>query len=871
VCGIAGFFGPPDHALLERMEDAIRHRGPDDEGSFESERMSLGMRRLSIIDVAHGHQPMRTADGRIEIVYNGEIYNYREVREELRTLGHRFQTECDTEVLLEAYAEWGVDCFSRLNGMWAAAIADLAEGRLVLCRDHFGIKPLYYARAGGRTLFASEVKALWQDPALPRGVDEQMVYEYLLRGLHDHREGTFFAGVRHVPAATWIAIGEEGELGRGTYWQPHLHTGGRLDPAAFRALFRRSVARRLVSDVPVGAALSGGLDSTTIVALMTDLLREEVPDAASLRGRVKTFSAVFDGDPIDERAYIEEAVRRTGADTTYTNPSSQRFVEEMEDMVWYLDEPVVSTGPYAQWCVMRTAREQVTVALDGQGGDELLAGYVPYQLVYLRQLRRERRYGRLLQEALRARDVLWPVVRRSLRERRGAVPASDLLRPDFVRAHELPKDTRPDDRLKERLLQDLTTYSLPALLRYEDRNSMAHSVESRVPYLDQELVDAILGLPEDEIIRDGWSRILLRESMRDLLPDKIRLRRWKVGFTTPESRWLFARRAVFESLFRSPLFQSRPYWQGERIAAAFRAAAQGRAPASLLFWRVINLELWLRVFFEGGGPSTPEHVPYTEVGDRRFALAAGDAARAALERYRPNRGRHLFAAAGGEGYLRAPLRTPLVQSGDDLAAIVRAALAGDALPGDVVAISEKIVAISQGRSFPVAEIHPRPLARLLTRFVRKTPHGIGLGIPETMELAVREVGAPRILLAAAAAALARPFGRRGVFYDILGPQASAIDGPTRGTIPPYNTHAKLAPRDPEGVAQGLAAMLGQGVDVAVIDANDISVNILGASAGVDRKRLLALLADNPLGQGHEQTPIALVRHVGSVADLARAG
>ena len=356
--------------------------------------------------------------------------------------------------------------------------------------------------------------------------------------------------------------------------------------------------------------------------------------------------------------------------------------------------------------------------------------------------------------------------------------------------------------------------------------------------------------------------------MRGLLPDKIRLRRWKVGFTTPESRWLFARRAVFESLFRSPLFQSRPYWQGERVAKAFRAAAQGRAPSSLLFWRLINVELWLRVFFEGGGLATGAHSHFTEVGDRRFAEAAGPEALSAVGRYRANWGRHLFMAAGGHVFLRAPVKTPLVSRGDDLLAIIRQAIAGDLKAGDVVAVSEKIVAISQGRSYPVAEIHARPLARFLTRFVRKTPHGIGLGIPETMELAVREVGAPRILFAAAAAGVARLFGKKGVFYDILGPRASAIDGPTRGTIPPYNTHAKLAPLNPDGFSAELAAALGDGIGVAVIDANDISVNILGASQGVDRELVRELLSDNPLGQGHEQTPVALLRRMGELSQIA---
>ncbi len=868
MCGIAGFFGPQDSDLLARMTGAIYHRGPDDHGFYESSEMSIGMRRLSIIDIDGGHQPMPNEDGTLQLVYNGEIYNYRELRAELQGLGHVFRTESDSEIIVHAYEEWGPTCFARFNGMWAVALADLPRRRLVLARDHFGIKPLYYARSGGRILFGSEIKALWQDQALHRGVDEQSVYEYLVRGLHDHRRETFFEGILRVPSATYVVIQDGEVVEQEAYWRPQLSRGRELTPQEFRDLFENSVRLRLIADVPVGAALSGGLDSSTIVSLMTDLLRKENPDAQSLRGRVKTFSAVFDNDPIDEREFIETAVRATGADTLYTRPLSSEFIKEMGELVYHLDEPVVSTGPYAQWCVMRTARTQVKVVLDGQGGDELLAGYVPYQMVYLRQLWRERKVGAFLRESFAARDVLWPLVRRNLRERGKGLPMGSLLRKEFTQGRARPLDTRPDDNLKQRLLQDVTTYSLPALLRYEDRNSMAHSIESRVPYLDQDLVEAILRLPESQIIRDGWARILLRESMKDLLPDKIRLRRWKVGFTTPESRWLFARRAVFQGLFRSPMFHLRPYWNGAAIAQAFRDAAEGKVESSLFFWRVINLELWLRVYFEGGAPVGEDRKDFARVGDEQFAQRSGAEAIALCERYRPNAGRHLFAVAGGKAYLRAPVRTPLVQPRDDLQRILKEVLAGQLQPGDIVAISEKIVAISQGRSFPVSEVHPRPLARFLTRYVKKTPHGIGLGIPETMELAIREVGAPRIVLAAAAAAIARVFGRKGVFYEMLGTRASAIDGPTSGTIPPYNGHAKLAPENPMGVAKDLAAVLGEGVGIAIIDANDISVNVLGQSPGVDPGLVRELLLDNPLGQGHEQTPVAILRMVTDMVDVA---
>jgi len=867
MCGIAGFWGPPAPDLVQRMTDTLRHRGPDDEGRFEDPRATLGFRRLSIIDIDGGHQPMASDDGDTVLVYNGEVYNYRELRDELRALGYAFRTDCDSEVVLRAYEAWGEDAFARFNGMWALAVLDRRRDRLVLCRDHFGIKPVYYAHAGERVLFASEIKALLRDPALAAAVDDQVLYEYLAFGLHDHRPETFFAGVVRLPAASYAVVDATGVRVE-RFWRPVLRRDGDSDPQRFADAFRTSVERRLIADVPVGACLSGGLDSSTIVSLMSGLLRSQVPDSASLRGRVKTFSAVFDGDPIDERAYIETAVAATGADTDYIHPDSRTFVDELGPLVYHQDEPFVSTGPYAQWTVMQEAARHVTVVLDGQGGDELLAGYVPYQLVYLRQLLRERRFSLFAREAWAARDVLRPLVTRRARSRRRPFPGRALLAPAWTGARQTPRDSRPGDDLKRRLLEDVTTYSLPALLRYEDRNSMAHSLESRVPWLDQDLVERILALPERAIIRDGWARILLRQGMRGVLPDKIRLRRWKVGFTTPETRWLFARRAVFTSLLQSPAFQSRPYWRGQANADAFRDAARGRTDASLLLWRVINAELWLRVFFDQSpaADAWPD-LDLIRRGDAWAAERCGEAAQRALLRYRPNWGRHLFQALGGEVWMRAPVRTPLVSAGDDLEALVRGALDDAIEPGDVVCVSEKIVAISQGRSFPVGEVQARPLARVLSRFVRRTSAGIGLGIPETMELALREAGGPRILWAAAVGAAGRAVGRRGDFYRLVPQSVAAIDGPTRGTIPPYNTHAKLGPADPAGVAARLSAALGCGV--AIVDANDIDVNVLGVSDGVDAARVRALLLDNPLGQGHEQTPVALVRRVGAMP--ARAG
>jgi asparagine synthase (glutamine-hydrolysing) len=877
MCGIAGFWGPPDRALLEAMNRIVGHRGPDDEGFFEAEAASIGYRRLAIIDLKHGQQPMGNEDGRIQVVYNGEIYNYRELRAELIARGHTFYTDADTEIIAHAYEEYGPQCFARFNGMWGLAILDMRAERpkLILARDHFGIKPLYWAKSGDRLLFASEIKSILQDRAFVPQPNDQRIYEYLVWGLHDHDAETFFQGVKLVPAATYAVIDESG-FAEHAYWQPQLSSDGTADLGTFRDLLKKSVERRLVADVPVGTCLSGGLDSSSIVCFMSELLKEHVPDSVSMGDRLKTFSAVFDGDPIDERAYIEHVLAVTGAEKHYIHPNSERFLEELDEFVWHQDEPIVSTGPYAQWCVMREAAKHVKVLLDGQGGDELLAGYVPYQYVYLRQLLRERRFNTFLREAWAARDVLLPLLRQRIGERRKALHIHRLLKPQFLKEVQAPQDKRSQDNLKLRLLQDLMMYSLPSLLRYEDRNSMAHSIESRVPFLDQELVEWVLKLPPETIIHRGWSRAILREGLKGVLPEKIRLRRWKVGFTTPEMRWLKARRAVIQSLFRSPAFCNRKYWNGLAVADAFRAACNGEVEESLFFWRALNVELWLRVFIDNGGGARNGQFPewsFVRVGDEAAAQLAGTvAASEALDTFRPNWGRHIFALSGdGQAiYARAAVRTRLVRPGDDLKAVVHEALSSSdgqvkLRPGDILAISEKIVAISQKRSFPVEEIRPSLLATLLSRAVKRTPSGIGLGIPATMHLAIQEVGARRILFAALVSALTRPFGVRGAFYRVAGPQVAAIDGPTAGTIPPYNTHAKQAPLEPARVAndlaQSLRALAGGAVKVAIIDANDIGVQVLGKSEQLDAERLVSLLRDNPLDQGSQQTPIALIRKV----------
>jgi asparagine synthase (glutamine-hydrolysing) len=878
MCGITGFWGSPDRELLEAMTESLHHRGPDDVGFREDEHASLGFRRLSIIDLEHGNQPMSMDADKLHLIYNGEVYNFRELRSELQALSHEFVTTSDSEVVLHAFAQWGVDCFRRFNGMWAVAILDERGPRpkLVLARDHFGIKPLFYARHGSRVLFGSEIKAILQDPTFPRRVDEQQMYEYLRYGLFDHNDGTFFEGVRQVPAAAYTVIDRKG-IEESKYWTPHLTEDGDPSPEAFRRVFERAVERRLVADVPVGICLSGGLDSSSICGVMARLLREHVPDAVSLGDRLKTFSAFFPGDPIDESSYIKSVVRKTGADTSVVEPTDQDFIRELEAWVWHMEEPMVSSAPFAMWMVMRLARQQVKVTLDGQAGDELLAGYDHYPYVYLRQLLRQKRYAEFVREAWDARDIVGPLVKRRLWERRHRIDTGALLRPDFIKRHRPPQDDRVPDNLKLRLLQDFMTYSLPPLLRYEDRASMAHSLEARLPFLDQELVEHILSLPERAIIHHGWNRAVLRQALRPVLPAKVARRRKKIGFTTPEFRWYRRQRAVLKSLMRSPSFRRRIYWNPTRIAEGFQRACEGEVEESMFFWRAVNAEVWMRLFIDDQAKALDDasyRSGFVRRGDAAAALhvSGGEALVAAATL---NWGRHLFIESRGSVWARVPLRSKVIVPGDDIVAEINACLdrlarTGIAVEdGDMLLVSEKTLAISQGRSYPVEDIRTSWLARRLSTLVNRSATGVGLGHPTTMQLAIREAGAPRILLATAAAAVTRPFGMRGVFYRVAKHGVNAIDGPSSLNLPPYDRWATMAPVDPAGEARRIARDVsnhaGRRVGVAVIDANDMTAEVFATTPGVDAADVLGVVADNPLGQSDEQTPFGLVRRMTEAA------
>ncbi|MEK7565776.1 MAG: asparagine synthase (glutamine-hydrolyzing) [Patescibacteria group bacterium] len=579
MCGIYGFIGFKDDKLLSQMGECLAHRGPDDQDFYQKDLVNFGYRRLSIIDVKKSFQPLFNEDKSIILLFNGEIYNFQELREKLPK--HKFVTDGDGETIIHWYEEHGVAGLKDLNGMFAISLYDTKKQKVYLIRDHFGIKPLYYStrvQPLSGIIFASEIKAILKK--IKAKPNDKIIQKYLLTRAHDDTEETFFKNINRVPSGSFL----EWDVKTGQHQIKRFFDLARAAPAnlknenlinRFRELFLDSIRLRLISEVPVGTALSGGLDSSAIVCAVPQL---------------KTFSAVFPNQINNEEKYIDEVVKKTGATAFKIYPNPSEFWSEIEKLIYHQDEPMISTGPYAQWKVMEKAHtEGIKVIIDGQGADEMLAGYTPYHFVYFRELFNKKEYLKLFKELLFSIDLIWPLVKDKFKSR---VNIKDL----FVFAGLHP--AKQGATLKERLKRDFFSTSLPSLLRYEDHNSMAFSIESRVPFLDYRLVELVFSLPPNFIIRNGWNKWIMRQALKGILPEIIRNRRWKVGFTTPEVAWLRETAAEVRKIFNSESFNHRPYFNHDKIRESFENFVAGKNDESMIFWRIINLELWLRIFID---------------------------------------------------------------------------------------------------------------------------------------------------------------------------------------------------------------------------------------------------------------------------------
>ncbi len=684
MCGIAGYVQA--NASVERvraMTDRLVHRGPNDHGfvlidtrtgtTWNGDRarpvatfdMALGHRRLSILDLSEaGRQPMVSASGRQQVVFNGEIYNYLELREELIGLGHRFRTGTDTEVLLASYAEWGTGCLSRFNGMWAFALWDEDTKSLILARDRFGVKPLYYSHGPDWFVFGSEIKALLAHPRVPRRPNPATVFDFLSLRLADHTHETFFEGITRVPQAHFLTYRSGRPPVVERYWDCQPNFQADASPAEeqraierFRELFEDAVRIRLRTDVPIGTCLSGGVDSSSIVVTANRLMFDEGKLDRSLTGdRQRTFSACFEDGRFDERPFIDKVVAKTGASNTQVFPSGERLWEELPALVAQMDEPFHSTSQYSQFNVMRLVRDSgVTVTLDGQGADELMGGYPGYHSVMLATLLRNGRITAASREALATLRMSGrgrTAAQLMLRTAYGLVPSAisnpirtalsplfssfspegrslQVLRPELMeqfgdrRLGWIEQRSASMHDLGRRLYDDVFQFSLPCLLRYADRNSMAFSIESRMPLLDYRLAEHIFSLPLSMLVRGGWTKWVFRKAMNDQLPPEVQWRKDKMGFVTPEGIWLQeGKRHLTEML--SGAMSSDAFLDTGRLRSRLDdyLGSTGTTVFYTDLFRWYILELWMRQAF--AGPQTEvAHDAATEI-QSPVELASGD-------------------------------------------------------------------------------------------------------------------------------------------------------------------------------------------------------------------------------------------------------
>lgn len=611
MCGIWFSLGIK---VEEDVMASLAHRGPDGAGwrvfSTAGGPLALGHRRLAIIDTSPAAaQPMSDPEGRFWLSYNGEIYNYLELRRELENSGHRFRTQSDSEVLLAAYMAWGVDCLNRLIGMFAFALYDVGAGKVILARDPFGIKPLFYSVLPQGVAAASEIKALLVLPDVDRKVDPQRLFSYLRHGRLDHGQGTMYSAIRQVPAGHCALI----EIGTGRgfsvtgYWRPRATGACRLSHAEaaerLRELFLESIRIHLRSDVPLGILLSGGIDSSSILSAVRKILGPDAP--------LPAFTYAAEDAAIDEESWSSTAARAAGATHHVIRIPSGHICNEIDDVIAHQDEPFASTSVYAQYRVFAAVRDAgLKLVLDGQGADEMLAGYPTYLSDRLISLISRGRFDKAMMLLLRARQsgraraalrtgaaFLPPALDALGRRLLGEPPVPAWLDRGWAESADaatLEMVPRSGNALHRRLLSTMSESSLPALLRYEDRNAMSWSVESRLPFLTVPMADFVLSLPEEQLIDgSGVTKAVFRAAMRGIVPDEVLDRRDKIGFATPQHRWMKELRPWLLALFSSSAAREFAPLSPRALRQIQSRLSVGEVPAFNWLWRCANAIRWI--------------------------------------------------------------------------------------------------------------------------------------------------------------------------------------------------------------------------------------------------------------------------------------
>ncbi len=608
MCGICGLYNFSGEIVskdsLCRMTKLMAHRGPDGEGIELFHNIGLGHRRLSIIDLhSRGNQPMVDSNCGNWIVYNGEVYNYIELRDELKDLGYVFVTETDSEVILNAYNAWGKKAFSRLNGMFAFCIFSPSSKKLICVRDRYGIKPLYYYVDDKSFIFSSEIKPILTYTNKKFKINREVAFNYLIFGRADYNNETFFADINRLSPGHYIEIYPNGPSGEVKWWSPRINRVS-YDHQLLKKIFEDSVKLRMRSDVPVGSCLSGGIDSTAIVNLASRMIQKEF----------QTFSAVYDKNwKYDEEKYIRIVGEKHNIVTNFTRPNKEKLLMNLDDLIYYQEEPFTSTAIYSQWEVMCLANKNSTkVLLDGQGADEIMCGYHYFFSYYLFELLTR---GKFLKMFITTYEVMRNTKNVSVlmfffylllpNKLKSALylKKNNFFSRNFFR-NEIKENKVIEQFVAANSIEELSRnhikYKLQHLLRYEDKNSMAFSIESRTPFLDYRLVEYCLNAPSEFHIKRGFTKYSFRKAMVDVVEKEILMRKDKIGFKSMQEKWIRSKdfKKIFHKIVTSEKFVDRGLYDNTKIVKLTEKFINNKNVDLKVVWRIFNFEIWCRLFID---------------------------------------------------------------------------------------------------------------------------------------------------------------------------------------------------------------------------------------------------------------------------------
>jgi asparagine synthase (glutamine-hydrolysing) len=601
MCGICGIYGlhktESDINKVKSMMSLMKHRGPDDEGTWNDNVTTLGFVRLSIIDLSHeANQPMTDDTKRYVLVFNGEIYNYIELRNELLKKGYNFKTKTDSEVLLYGFIEWGSEVLDKCNGMFAFVVYDKETKKLFAARDRYGVKPFYYYYDNNRFIFCSEIQPIVNTFKELVQINDESMYNYLVFNRTDYNEDTFYSKIKRLPHGSYMIVDDNVRIIK--WYNLKDRISNIISGHNIYNLLESSINLRLRSDVPIGLCLSGGLDSSTIASL---LIKNGYKD-------INTFSAIYYNYKYDESKYIHEYSNDL-INMFYVTPTAQSLFADKERFVKSQGEPLPSTSPYAQYKVMELASERVKVTLDGQGADEELAGYHYFFGNYYKELLKKFEYLKLIKEflyyfknhkSLYAFKTFVFFLLSSERQVQLRVNKHNYINSDFndkfSKNNFITSNLYSSIDLNEALYNHFE-YKLEHLLKWEDRNSMNFSIEARLPFLDYHLVEYTLALPSEKKIKNGQTKYILREEMKGILPEKIRLRTSKIGFDTPEDEWF--REPYFveyiSDIITSTAFNNMKYFDTTNVKKLYSKHLNKEINVSKEIWKWINTYIWMSI------------------------------------------------------------------------------------------------------------------------------------------------------------------------------------------------------------------------------------------------------------------------------------